>query len=98
MGEKQLGSWRPIESAPKDGTPILYWEPGCAIAETVCFLNGFKIAVHGWYPYAGGNWHIAQGSEHQDAVWQPLPAPPGEQQPGVNSMNGDLSIYTDANP
>lgn len=73
----QREGWRDISTAPKDGTAVLVWSDDTPIPETVCFLNGSKISVHGWYPYAGGNWFVPEAKEHE-LVWQPLPTPPKE--------------------
>lgn len=58
------GEWRPIETAPRDGTPILV---------VVVPLTGHSPHVQivswsgGWYPY-----------DRQPTHWQPLPSPPQE--------------------
>lgn len=62
--------WRPIETAPKDGTDIL-----------ACDEDGQYVAR--WAAYAGGNprWRLWWNGDPNDDLthWQPLPAPP---QPG----------------
>lgn len=60
--------WRPIESAPKDGTDILVYRPthdGCyiPIVGTDCFLNGR------WW---------RSNNETQPTLWMPLPPAPIE--------------------
>lgn len=70
--------WQPIESAPKDGTPIL-----------ACYAphyetNGFLPVAVRWrayHPNARGNeeWRDSSGAKVRAIThWQPLPAPPEE--------------------
>jgi hypothetical protein len=59
--------WRPIESAPKDGTQV------------VLLVNGKATA--GWYRYDGYNdgWCLLGSSfvtSQRPKFWRPLPAPP----------------------
>lgn len=56
--------WKEIESAPKDGTPVLLWvENGCTIAE--------------FWPPA---WYSETGAviESEPTHWMPLPEPPAD--------------------
>lgn len=57
--------WRPIETAPKDGTDVLLWAPH------------WKAAATGW-TFGGDPW---QGCRKDTVTkppthWQPLPSPP----------------------
>lgn len=65
--------WRPIESAPKDGTKILIFEPEGEIA----IVSYVGAASYGDFP-----WKIWGGySSYRIDVptrWQPLPPPPEE--------------------
>ena len=73
-------TWQPIDTAPKDGTPILGWD-------------GEHIAICYWYQYklqslfrsrrVSGGWYLSTtGGMQEDSGswlpthWQPLPAPP----------------------
>ena len=64
----EVPNWRPIETAPKDGTPVLLGFPG------------YLHAMHGHYE--DGIWGQLDsdfGFEHlptQPTHWMPLPAPP----------------------
>jgi hypothetical protein len=67
-----MNGWKPIETAPKDGTSIL--------------LSDGKWVGEGYYSeHSGGTWWEA-GSHWTDAHdgqiypthWQPLPPPPSE--------------------
>jgi len=59
------GSWHPIETAPKDGTIIIVYEPG--FYQTAAWeANEFKAG-----------WSNASGSWLGDVThWMPLPPPP----------------------
>ena len=87
MGLERPGSdgWLPIETAPKDGTPII-------IAVPTKDKDGFIVGEAYFDPknYEGGDWWWAGTShpEHFDSPiseinhtapthWPPLPAPPG---------------------
>ena len=72
--------WRPIETAPKDGTGIDVWIGGAA---------GFRIANVYWYQ---GGWHTFKtssgspifsplGWQEIASLWMPLPTGPKEAQP-----------------
>jgi hypothetical protein len=83
-----LRGWQPIETAPKDGTPVLVWEPEAC--STGWETTRVKIAV--WFDvddpdpphdYRPG-WRYATGEfrddgaylEEEPAYWMPLPQPP----------------------
>lgn len=79
---EELNAWQPIETAPKDGTPILIYVPSDDDGDV------YKIArwhrdqlvrghlLRGGWPYAGG-W-IADGHDGL-AGWMPLPPAPPEE-------------------
>lgn len=60
--------WQPIETAPKDGTPVLVYDANW------CGNMGPRVTPAGWAPYTdgGGYWPGVTEPTH----WQPLPAPP----------------------
>lgn len=67
--------WRPIETAPKDGTNVLLWWPfWCPNRPTI-----------GWFGYKGIQQWIApealEGDGDPPTHWMPLPAPPMAQTP-----------------
>ncbi|MGY3359715.1 hypothetical protein ACVWZK_006378 [Bradyrhizobium sp. GM0.4] len=70
--EPAYGKWQPIETAPKDGTPVLLGFPG------------YFHAMHGHHE--DGVWGQLDsdfGFEHlptQPTHWMPLPAPPETRQ------------------
>ena len=62
-------SWQPIETAPKDGSIILGWEPR-ATKWKIKFM-----AFH--YQANGGYWTNALNTGSVEAThWMPLPEPP----------------------
>lgn len=76
--------WRDIESAPKDGTPILAFAP---MATEPAIARWFKwdAADQGWITELidGGPWkddhHFAEywaETSYEPTHWMPLPAPP----------------------
>jgi len=70
--ERERRQWRPIESAPKDGTAIQLWWP----QQYHCPLTGHWADK--WNPLIG--WKVT-GWNHdkyqtEPTHWQPLPSPP----------------------
>lgn len=72
-----MTDWRPIETAPKDGTLILVAGPKMGVmfdatAITVVAWGGFE-----WKPMVGG-WQAYEDSleDAQPTHWMPLPDPP----------------------
>lgn len=76
-------AWRPIETAPKDGTEII-------------LRKGDRVGAAAWikwpsteYEEAGEGWTIGHDSDSWDGDqapthWMPLPPPPGESAPTVD--------------
>ena len=65
-----MSEWQPIETAPKDGTPILtaYYDDG----------KNYRVAPSWW------NKHLPCWYGYgriQPSYWMPLPAPPKEPKP-----------------
>lgn len=56
-------AWRPIETAPKDGTRILAY-------------GGWGIAIIWWSSWL--EWYDGEGAHLEPTHWQPLPSPPGD--------------------
>lgn len=60
--------WRPIETAPKDGTKILAWYDGQG-----------HLLVHWGYAYGIRGWLDRNGNiEYTPTHWMPFPKPPQE--------------------
>lgn len=70
-----MSQWRPIETAPKDGTKVLFWSKYFAQISI-----GFYREGHIW---SGGNIYqpsaIPREWEDVASHWMPLPDPPGKQ-------------------
>ena len=64
--------WRPIETAPKDGTPIIYFDGRHCIGEA--FWQDKDEHPPAW-------WDEANTEEVEPTHWMPLPNPPEEQKP-----------------
>jgi hypothetical protein len=69
--ESSMSEWKPIETAPKDGTPILLCRVGMNYWPRTFAWNG-----EFWGSPSGMFWdeHPARGPSH----WQPRPTPPSE--------------------
>ena len=59
-----MSDWRPIETAPKDGTWILGWNPKWKNPHSMRFHRGM------WRDYASGYW--------QPREWHPMPDLPDD--------------------
>ena len=75
-----MGEWQPIETAPKDGTPVLF-----ANYDAMCLLTGAPHVWAGRYDKLGGEddelmmheCSYAATNENGDPThWMPLPNPP----------------------
>lgn len=66
----QTADWQPIDSAPKDGTDILVWEPWCLRA-VVVFWDGDSLLNN-------SAWRVRWDAApiHLVTHWMPLPPPP----------------------
>jgi hypothetical protein len=60
-------AWRPIETAPKDGTWIITWSP-CAKDHNIREIRMNYFAEGGWQ-HTNEGWWPAE-------MWMPLPTPP----------------------
>ena len=65
-------TWRPIESAPRDGTAFFGWLP-----DRVGYVARQDIAICYWSEWGAGIWAINghNGAASQPTHWQPLPPP-----------------------
>jgi hypothetical protein len=68
--------WRPITTAPKDGTAILIWPAQSALTgSTECMIISYVVRWHDWKEA----WIEASGEEYDTfhpTHWMPLPEPP----------------------
>jgi hypothetical protein len=86
----QSDGWQPIETAPKDGTPIL-----CG------FPDNFH-AQHGHFDDNTGKWGQLISFYYQPTHWMPLPAPPeatpaptADKCPNPDCEDGQIHMYAD---
>lgn len=68
--QQAVAGWRPIESAPRDGTPILVGHAQRVIAP-VYWLTDQDAGVPGWYL-----WPPNVRLQWKPTHWMPLPTPP----------------------
>ena len=75
--------WRPIEEAPKDGSPILSYHPydwTTPDVEPPYAVVRWNIRCSRWYFGLPGN-YIQSADEVEPTYWIPLPDPPKENTP-----------------
>jgi hypothetical protein len=65
LNAEGAGAWRPIETAPRDGTPFWAFQAG---RQFVCWEDD--------HPDCGPCWFDDADSEPDPTHWMPLPAPP----------------------
>lgn len=69
--------WRPIETAPRDGTEILVFEPAKGEYGSQ-YIAVVSFKEQGWN---GPKWYETLNEEHtvdEPTHWMPLPKPPTE--------------------
>jgi len=87
MGDAAVSDWQPIETAPRDGTPILlFWDEGHLDSRFVGYFDTeANEAPHrdnrSMYPFGPFVWRISMadcGAVAEELVthWMPLPEPP----------------------
>ena len=86
--EMTTGQWRPIETAPKDGTEVLAWreDSGAFIARYTCmeaFMTSSELVGYDDDTIFQSDWFYAdfvQGDRLEGNLmpthWMPLPEPP----------------------
>lgn len=66
-------AWQPIDSAPKDGTPVIGFMP-------TYYQGKGGQAVIVWMNYTDRpGWYSDVSSIHEPSHWMPLPPPPGSE-------------------
>lgn len=64
-----MNEWKPIETAPKDGTEVLLWG---ALKEG---MHPWKY-IGSWFPSRDGGFWVAHALRIHPTNWAPLPPPP----------------------
>lgn len=63
------GKWRPIETAPRDGTDVL-----------LAYRDGTpRLVVAGWWHGRWVQYEYWRTNLPEPFAWQPLPEPPGDE-------------------
>lgn len=78
LGEQTPSAWRTIDSAPKDGRPILIFDPERAEHPNDGFCDDARYAIGYWrtHPLWSGSWGDRNHSDVNPTHWMPLPDPP----------------------
>lgn len=81
-------NWQPIETAPRDGTPILIWQPDADAyfgprnswrnkhADPMQYFDDARWAIGYWRPWPNGGWGNRNATVVNPTHWMPLPPPP----------------------
>lgn len=73
-----MSRWRKIETAPRDGTPILIWDP--TKSDRGRPYDDSRYAIGYWRTDQPDGWKWMWGNRNSSEVspthWQPLPNPP----------------------
>jgi len=83
LEQPQGEPWRPIETAPKDGTAILLWGLSAGEISGPCKIASVDVGVYcgPGGDYDGFDWYSSLGDAYavwlKPTHWQPLPPPPG---------------------
>lgn len=72
-----VDGWLPIETAPRDGTPILAFNPMVGVYSTAAVeVGGFTEYPSGFWPDGKKNKHALGRWYCVPTHWRPLPEPP----------------------
>lgn len=77
-------TWQPIETAPKDGSPMLLWDAEREIPIVGMWVSfagtnspeSYEPAYSGWDSMSGVPTWLDASPDAQPTHWMPLPAPP----------------------
>ncbi len=75
------GEWQPIETAPRDGRPVLLNRAGSSLVHTGIYVTAGNT---GW-------WRDAHGYKCEPSSWRPLPPPPPRSADGPPAAPGGFS-------
>ena len=90
-----IAGWQPIETAPKDGDPVLLYKPDeRRSGEYVLagYWGEWPGKADGWIAVGGQplGWHssVVDAPQGYPTHWMPLPQPPAIRQISVRGMAG----------
>ena len=66
-------NWRPIDTAPRDGTRILVFDPNYSGRIAACEFDSYNKWIERGHDYASEVWGLG---EMKPTHWAPLPLPP----------------------
>lgn len=72
--------WRPIESAPKDSTPVIVWWDGRIVGEARFVKNDPDEPGAWWWANEGPGDYHAEKLSPEPTHWMPMPLPPAPQE------------------
>lgn len=71
-----MSDWQPIETAPRDGRPILIWQPDKAYQPQRNY-DDWRYAIGYWRTDEKiGSWGNRNSAVVTPTYWMPLPPPP----------------------
>lgn len=73
-----MSEWHPIETAPKEYTPILLYSKaiGIAIGWWMGLYRPEAATLEGWGPWGDGNGRFSLNDDEEPTHWMSLPEPP----------------------
>lgn len=73
-----MNEWQPIDTAPKDGTPILLWDAESKSVNVGYWLDRYTQPFHALVRGEDANWCDDGGANpiFNATHWMPLPDPP----------------------
>ena len=80
-----MSEWQPIETAPKDGTPVIIWQADghhfehrkswrTTPSAPIKYFDDQRYAIGYWRPWGG--WGNRNAADVRPTHWRPLPNPP----------------------
>ena len=75
-----MPQWKPIETAPKDGTPVDLWGKNRLSYDQHSSrrVNVKFGPVLDWFGQERNDWQHGRGEDYEPTHWMPIPVPPKE--------------------
>jgi len=77
-----MSEWKPIDSAPKDGTRVLFGRKAWVTIgrwQTVDYDHYAGMSIRAWVADTAGRESPRMVTDFQPTHWQPLPPPPDQE-------------------